>query len=223
MPLESATSLPASIIKFVARTGQSVLLDDATANARFSRDEYIVRNRSKSIFCLPIMRQTELVAVVCLENDLVVGAFTPDRIQVLEVLAAQAAVSLDNARLYDDLKRENGERRRAEERFSTVFHSSPAPMAVLRMKDNAFVDINEAYLKALGYSREEILGRSPVEIGLVDTESSTDRKPVTGGDGGLLLEEVVIRSKSGGARVMLTSMALALMSAFVAFMVIENK
>ncbi|HKP98368.1 MAG TPA: AAA family ATPase [Fibrobacteria bacterium] len=204
-PLASASSLPGSIAKYVARTRQSVLLDDATADARFSKDEYIIERRCKSVYCLPLLRQTELVAVICLENDLVVGAFTADRQEILEVLAAQAAVSLDNARLYDDLKRENEGRRRAEERFSKVFHASPTPIAVLRLRDRVFVDVNESYLKALGYSREEVIGSTPSDLGLMDESAPHRRTPPLQKGEGIGIEEVTIRTKSGGARVMLTS------------------
>ncbi|GEM_PF-154692 len=204
-PLASASSLSGSIVKYVSRTKQRLLLDDAMADARFSQDEYIIAHRCKSVFCLPLLRQTELVAVVCLENDLVVGAFTADRLEILEVLAAQAAVSLDNARLYDDLKRENEERRRAEERFSKVFHASPAPIAVLRLRDRVFVDANESYLKALGYSREEVIGRATSDLGLVDEDVPNRKTLPWQKGGGIGVEEVTIRTKSGGTRVMLTS------------------
>lgn len=110
----AASSLPAAIVKYVVRTRKSLLLDDAMADARFSREEYVLRNRSRSVLCLPILRQSELVAVAYLENSLTAGAFTPDRLEILEVLAAQAAVSLENARLYADLKRESEERLKTE-------------------------------------------------------------------------------------------------------------
>jgi PAS domain S-box-containing protein len=204
-PPASAAPLSWSVVKYVARTKLRVLLDDAAADARFTQDEYLSAHRCKSVFCLPLLRQTELVAVVYLENDLVAGAFTADRLEILEVLAAQAAVSLDNARLYDDLKRENEDRRRAEECFSKVFHASPAPIAVIRLKDRAFVDANESYLKALGYSRQEVIGRAASDLGLADADGSHRGMPPLQKDGGIGAEEVTIRTKSGGTRVMLTS------------------
>src|SRR6202021_2835844 len=91
-----------------------VVLDYATGRNLYSEDEYLLRRRPRSILCLPIVKQTKLAGALYLENNMTPGAFTPDRIAVLELLASQAAISLENARLYSDLERENLERKRAE-------------------------------------------------------------------------------------------------------------
>jgi signal transduction histidine kinase len=91
-----------------------VVLDDAALDARFAADEYIARKRPRSVLCLPIVRQTELVGLFYLENNLTTGAFTPDRQAVLELLTSQAAISLENAALYSNMAQENAERKRAE-------------------------------------------------------------------------------------------------------------
>ena len=94
------------------RTHERVLLDDAAADAgRFSGDAYLARARPRSVLCLPIRRQAEVVALLYLENDLVPGTFTPERLLALELLAAQAAISLENALL---LERERAGRAEAE-------------------------------------------------------------------------------------------------------------
>jgi PAS domain S-box-containing protein len=110
----SPSELPLSILNYVRHSRERVLLSDATQPNPFAADEYLVRRQPKSILCLPIVRQAELIGVLYLENNLVTHAFTPDRLAMLELLAGQAAISLENAQLYTDLQRENSERRQAE-------------------------------------------------------------------------------------------------------------
>jgi len=98
------TDLPQSVLHYVLRMRETVLLDDASVDKVYSRDEYIQRKSSKSILCLPILKQTRLIGVLYLENSLTPLAFTADRVAVLQLIAAQAAISLENARLYSDLQ-----------------------------------------------------------------------------------------------------------------------
>jgi signal transduction histidine kinase/GAF domain-containing protein len=94
---------PESLVRYVIRTRESVILDDASKPSLFSGDDYLLDRQSKSILCLPLMKQRELIGILLLENALISHAFTPARIAVLELLAAQAAISLENTRLYGDL------------------------------------------------------------------------------------------------------------------------
>jgi GAF domain-containing protein len=94
-----------SVLQSVIRTQEAVLLDDASADTVYSNDEYVRRKHSRSILCLPIVKQAKLIGVFYLENDLTPSAFTPDRVTVLQLLASQAAISLENAALYSDLQR----------------------------------------------------------------------------------------------------------------------
>jgi PAS domain S-box-containing protein len=96
--------LPQSALQYVIRTQERVLLDDALADNVYSKDEYVRQKRPKSVLCLPIVKQTRLVGTLYLENNLTSGAFTPDRVSVLQLLASQAAISLENAALYADLQ-----------------------------------------------------------------------------------------------------------------------
>jgi len=97
-------ALPESILRYVIRTQDSVLLDDASDQSPFSGDEHIRGNGCQSILCLPLIKQTKLIGVLYLENSLTPHVFTPARIAVLRLLASQAAISLENARLYADLQ-----------------------------------------------------------------------------------------------------------------------
>ena len=97
------TELPVSIIQYVMRTEESVILDDALVHNLFSDDDYLRRKQCRSILCLPLVRRTKLTGVVYLENSLASRAFTPARSSLLKLLASQAAISIENARLYADL------------------------------------------------------------------------------------------------------------------------
>jgi GAF domain-containing protein len=97
------SELPESVFHYVIRTRESVILDDASADNLFSEDEYVRQRRPRSILCLPLVKQAKLMGVLYLENNLARGAFTPTRLAMLGLLASQAAISLDNARVYTEL------------------------------------------------------------------------------------------------------------------------
>ncbi|MGQ4646226.1 AAA family ATPase [Lyngbya aestuarii] len=96
--------LPESIIQYVIRTHESVLLNDATREGHFINESYIQHHQTQSIFCLPLLNQSKLVGVLYLENQLATGAFTPERSQVLHLLSTQAAIAITNAKLYSKLR-----------------------------------------------------------------------------------------------------------------------
>ena len=102
------SDLPQSALHYVIRTQEGVLLDDASSDNVYSKDEYVCQKRSKSVLCLPIVKQGKLVGALYLENNLTPGVFTPDRVAVLQLLASQAAISLENASLYSDLQLQAG-------------------------------------------------------------------------------------------------------------------
>jgi len=97
--------LPQSAFQYVIRTREAVVLDDASVRNLYSEDEYVRQKRPRSVLCLPIVKQTKLIGALYLENNLTARAFTSDRVAVLEMLASQAAISLENAKLYSDLQR----------------------------------------------------------------------------------------------------------------------
>jgi len=96
--------LSAAIINYVARTKKNVVLNDAVNEGQFTRDSYIVATQPKSILCTPLLNQGKLSGILYLENNLTTGAFTSDRVEVLKILSAQAAISIENSRLYEQLE-----------------------------------------------------------------------------------------------------------------------
>ena len=95
---------PITLINYVARTHEPVLLNDASHEGAFTLDPYILSKQPKSVLCTPILHQGKLTGILYLENNLTTGAFTPDRLEVLQLISSQAAISIENARLYADLE-----------------------------------------------------------------------------------------------------------------------
>ncbi|MBD2181749.1 AAA family ATPase [Planktothrix sp. FACHB-1355] len=100
IPVKISADIPISLIKYVARTKEVLVLNDATAEDTFNTDAYIKKRQPKSILCTPIFHQGELSGILYLENNLTIGAFNPKRLEVLKLLSAQAAISIRNAVLY---------------------------------------------------------------------------------------------------------------------------
>lgn len=131
IPLENTEQLPISLIQYVARKRETVVLEDAVRELRFASDRYIQSLQPKSVLCMPIQGQGKLIGILYLENNLTTDAFTPDRATILQVLTSQAAIALENTRLYEqladysqtlefknqELEQEVSDRRRAEEQL----------------------------------------------------------------------------------------------------------
>jgi len=101
VPVESCSKLSPALISYVARTNRSLVLDDAAVQGEFVHDPYIMGNRPKSVLCAPLIHKGELAGILYLENNLTAGAFTSQRVEMLQLICSQAAISLENARLYE--------------------------------------------------------------------------------------------------------------------------
>ncbi|WP_445630176.1 AAA family ATPase [Nostoc sp. DSM 114167] len=107
IPVSTSQQLPISLINYVARTKENVVLSNATSEGTFTTDTYIATHKPKSVLCTPLIHQGKLSGILYLENNLTISAFTSDRLEVLQLLSSQAAISIENARLYKDLKLAN--------------------------------------------------------------------------------------------------------------------
>jgi PAS domain S-box-containing protein len=145
----SPTELPESVLHYVIRTRESVILDDALAQNLFSPDEYLCQKHARSVLCLPLVKQTKLIGVLYLENNLASHVFTPSRISVLELLASQAAISLENARLYSDLQEREAKIRRLVD--------SNIVGIVIGDVQGRIIEANQAFLDIVGYTREDLV------------------------------------------------------------------
>jgi predicted ATPase/signal transduction histidine kinase len=99
------TELSESVLHTALRTQDSVILDDASGQIPFSADEYVRQKHARSVLCLPLVKLGKLVGALYLENNLAPRVFTSAKLAVLKLLASQAAISLENVQLYDELRR----------------------------------------------------------------------------------------------------------------------
>jgi PAS domain S-box-containing protein len=142
-------ALPESIVHYVLRTGEVVILGDASADTPFSADAYLCQQQVRSILCLPLINQSRLIGVLYLENNLAPRVFTPARIAILKLLASQAAISLENTRLYRDLaEREAKIRRLVDADIIGIF---------IWDQGGEIPEANDAFLRIVGYDREDLV------------------------------------------------------------------
>jgi len=148
VPISSAT-VPESVVRYAARAQESVSLDDASKRGGFENDDYVRREHALSVLCLPLLQQGQLMALLYLENNLAAGVFTPARMAVLKVLASQAAISLENTRLYRDLtERESRIRRLVDANIIGIF---------IWELEGQILEANDAFLTMVGYDREDLV------------------------------------------------------------------
>ncbi len=109
-PLQKFEDLSKSVVQFVIRTKDNIVLDDASENERFAKDPYIKKNKTRSILCMPIISKGNLIGILYLENNLTTNAFTSHRLDLLRLISGQIATSIDNAFLYENLEKKVKER-----------------------------------------------------------------------------------------------------------------
>jgi serine phosphatase RsbU (regulator of sigma subunit) len=102
--------LPENIINYAIRSRETIVLADASRNEKFSQSAYIQALLPKSVLCMPLLKQTKLIGVVYLENNLASGVFSEERIEILKLLSSQVAISIENALFYEDLEEKVKER-----------------------------------------------------------------------------------------------------------------
>lgn len=105
--LESSDDVPITLVNYVKRTLETLLIDDVKADKSIADDSYIIREQPKSLVCIPIITQGKLIGIIYLENKLTTGAFTSERLEILRLITTQAAISLENAILYHNLAEAN--------------------------------------------------------------------------------------------------------------------
>src|SRR5690606_30984629 len=147
----SANALAESVLCQVLRTGESLCLDDAAAEPGFATDPYIRQHGVRSILCMPLMSQAKLTGALYLENNLSAGVFSPARIAVLRLVVSQAAISLENARLYRDAAEGEAKIRRLVDAniIGIIVWSAGGEIA----------EANDAFLRMVGYEHDDLISR----------------------------------------------------------------
>ena len=137
------------MLRYVIRTQKTLILDDASRPDPLCDEDYVHRRHPRSILCLPLMKQAKLAGLLYFENTLATHAFTPDRIAVLELLAAQAAISLENTLLYSDLQEREARIRRLVDSniIGILFWDTHGNISYA----------NDAFLSMTGYTRQDLV------------------------------------------------------------------
>ena len=144
------------VVRYVRRTGQDVVVGDATLDERFAKDSYVAATQLRSVLCVPVGQQGRHAGALYLENNLAADVFTPKRTEMMRILAAQAAISLENARLYDGMLEEVDRRTRAEQSLRDT-------LAELQLLKNR-LEAENVYLQEeirTQHNFNEIVGNSP--------------------------------------------------------------
>jgi PAS domain S-box-containing protein len=160
--------LSAAIVNYVAHTMENIVLNNATLDGLFTSDAYVQTQHPKSVLCIPLLNKTRLSGILYLENRLLSGIFTTDRMKMMKVLASQIAISIENARLFE-------ERKNAEEKYRGVFEN--AVEGIYRSTlEGRLVDINPAAARMLGYDTPEEAIASISDISRQAYVNPDDRK-----------------------------------------------
>jgi len=170
--VEAREEVSPGIIHYVARSKESVVLNNAATEGGFTDDLTIQQPQSKSVLCTPLINQGKVSGILYLENKLTTGAFTPERVELLNLLSSQMAMALDNAKLYANLEEKVKERSKelaeSEHWFRVVFENVGDGLMVHGFKPDGspepFLHVNPPWCKKLGYSIEEMLKISPLEL-----------------------------------------------------------
>jgi PAS domain S-box-containing protein len=140
-----------AVVRFVARTKERVALDDAASQGEFSGDPHIKIEKTKSLLCAPLLSRGKLVGILYLKNNLATHAFTPERVQLLELILSQAAISLENALVYEAL-------RQSEQKLRAIFDQAFQFIGVLSI-DGIVLQANQTALQFAGVSEDVVLGK----------------------------------------------------------------
>ncbi len=167
IPVDDHAGLSSSIVSYTARTKETVLLNDASSEGDFVNDQYIKKNKSRSVLCMPILNQSKLSGILYLENDLSSDAFTDNRCEVLNILSSQIAISIENAKFYEKLEQQVQERtKEAKEmakRFKDIAFSSADWIWETNI-DSEYIYCSKKVEDILGYKPEELIGKTPVDF-----------------------------------------------------------
>ncbi len=170
---EDNSEISQDIVNYVARSLENVVLGEATREGDFINDPYIKECRPKSVFCLPIINQAKLIGVLYLENNITSHAFTPDRLKILEILASNAAISIEIARLYNSLSESEAQQRDLLNNTSSVIY--------IKDLDGRYLLINQMFEKLFHISNEEIRAKTAHDIfplKMADTFFANDLKAI---------------------------------------------
>jgi len=158
--LDNCQDIPVNIINYVKNTKQTVVIDNCTTNIIGLIGEYMHSSQPQSVLCTPIINQGRLVGILYLENQLTQGVFTSDRLSIINFLCTQAAISLENAQLYNHLQER-------EKFLSSIYEGVGCLIFVTDILDNGRLEYtgwSKSCELAIGISASQVLGKTPQEL-----------------------------------------------------------
>ncbi len=145
------------IVRYSARKKEIIIFDNTLSENLFKRSPYIIKNKPQSILCMPILNQGELLGLLYLENNKIVGAFTSERVKTLRLISSQIGISLKNSLLYEELANEIQERKKAQENYKSIFFNASEGIFQTDLEGRIIL-INPAGTEIMGYdSPEEVM------------------------------------------------------------------
>ncbi|MEB3218420.1 MAG: ATP-binding protein [Nostocales cyanobacterium 94392] len=164
IPYETSNHLPNTVINYVKRSLKTIVLDNATVQNDLLTDEYLIREQPYSLLCTPILDRGKLIGLLYLENKLIKGAFTRERLEVTNLLCTQAAISLQNAQLYAQQQQKIYEIAQKEEEYRSIFESVNDGLNICDLETGKIVAVNPTICQMYGYSQEEWLNLTPLDF-----------------------------------------------------------
>ncbi|MGL5059738.1 MAG: PAS domain S-box protein, partial [Microcoleus sp.] len=150
--ITESTNVPVTVLQYVTRAQESLVIANATAEDICAADPYVLKHRPKSILCSPIVRQGKFIGLVYLENNLLVGAFASERLEVIKILMGQAAIALENTRLYQTLQQSEIKFRAFVEDANDLIYSVDT--------DSVFTYLSPQFKNMWGYEVADYLHKS---------------------------------------------------------------
>ncbi len=144
LPVDESNEVSLSIINYIKRTHETVVLDDALNDSKYCRDTVIIKNRSRSVLSVPLIKQKVLKGLVYLENNLTVGAFPSGRIEIVKLLATQAAISLENAFLFEKTRKAENDLQQQYEEIQSQYEEMETMNEEL---ETTYSELHEASIK----------------------------------------------------------------------------
>ncbi|MCC6697501.1 MAG: AAA family ATPase, partial [Candidatus Hydrogenedentes bacterium] len=193
LPFEGYPMIPHTIVRYVNRTGQTLVLANAAADDRFHDDAYVCAHQCRSVLCAPLRRKESTLGIIYLDNDLADDAFSEERLTVLDILLSQAAISLENATLFRKGEESAQAIRESEARYRTLLENLPQRI-FLKDATSTYVSCSRNYALELGISQTEIAGKTDYDFfpkSLADKYRADDQRLVQSGEHLELEEEYV--------------------------------
>jgi len=171
VPLKEFRRAPMTLINYARRKGDTIVIEDALHDPLFAKDTYFKEAGTRSALCLPIIKQSKLLGMLYLENNLAPRVFTAERTDLLQLLSAQIITSLENGILFEGLRKEIEERKHAEDalrqsehHFRSMFEMTPVGKAQMDYSSRRFIRVNSKFAEITGFSQSELLTMTPSDL-----------------------------------------------------------